>query len=163
MCKEESNGQISSYGVERGSAVSWVVPALPHLCCSVRIVLNAGLPSARKPECHLKNKPATASTHCPETLSPLLLHSSFFFFPLCLSIKCHCVDVKRVSFVHFQRHNEPCVHNLKTNQTFLCINHWVNHCAGGAQNPLAGSDAHHFPPFKGFLSQWFVNRADNRL
>lgn len=62
--------------------------------------------------------------------SPLLLHLSFFFS----SPSSFCQDaILLMSFtfsvVHFQEHNEPCVHNLKTKQPFLCIDYWVNHCA----------------------------------
>lgn len=134
----------------------WVV-----LCRSVRRkLLISGLSSARKTDCHLKNKPATASTLRSKTLFLSAFAFFFLLFLFCISVKmlfCRCWCV---SFMDFRRHNEACVHNLKTNQPFICI----NHCAHSEVPKilLAGSEAHHFPPFKGFLSQWFVNRADDK-
>lgn len=69
----------------------------------------------------------------PAALSLFFL-SFYIFLSSFLPPLSHCQDavvLMSIAFlvVHFQGHNEPCVHNLKTNQPFLCINYWVNQCA----------------------------------
>lgn len=85
-----ASGHLSSYLVEQGRAVKWVVEAQPHRCCSEMLI--PGHSWARKTAIW-KNKVFAASTSSSKAIFHFSFNSFFLLFFFCLSVKmilCSC-------------------------------------------------------------------------